>query len=579
MPRKRVVLAVAGCVAASFLLFLPRYLCHAGHADFTPFFPDEHPHGAYAWNLRSGWEYLKALGLRRANMDMFRLSAEWLLAVVAVLATARTRAGRWIRHGVVVAYGTLFLFLVYHYGLLYFYNRTPVLYDDARLALNLGHFLGDILNLKWALVLLALLGAWVAVVTLAALALREVARLASDPLPRAGWIGIGLLSLYCLLSLSWFGVQRDDPLVQLPSKRIVHNIVRTIERQREVAAFQSASPDRSYDPLLEAELDTRPNVYLLVVEAYGSVLATDAEFARRYQQMMETVESRLASKGLHARSRYSAAPVYGGGSWMSLATLQTGVLVGNQQMYDQLTRVSKHYPHLTRFFSTHDYTTVAIQPGNTHRPGLRSVDPFQRDRMIEAPDLDYRGRPFGWGKIPDQYSLGRARETVASTGSPTFFFFMGVTTHAPWDEVPPITDDWRALGDRALEPADDRGYFSTIAYEWEILERFIVDTADDDAIYLVVGDHQPALRRHDRAATYDTPVHVISRDRDLVESFGKYGFETGLWVPHTGDTTDFRHEGLYSLLISTLLERHGTADARTLAFVRLKGADASALNR
>ena len=252
------------------------------------------------------------------------------------------------------------------------------------------------------------------------------------------------------------------------------------------------------------------------------------------------------------RSRHSTAPIYGGGSWMSLATIQTGVRVKNQQTYDQLTRVADRYPHLTRYFATQGYQTVAVQPGNTRRPGLRSFDPYQRDVLIEAPDLGYTGREFGWGKIPDQYSLGYAAEAIADIEAPVFFFFVGVTTHAPWDEVPPVLENWRALNNEALTPTHASGYLETIRYEWSALERFIESTADDESVYIVLGDHQPALRRRERAATYDAPVHVLSRDADFIAYFDDYGFEPGLVIESSEAPSDLRHEGLYSLIISSL---------------------------
>ena len=224
---------------------------------------------------------------------------------------------------------------------------------------------------------------------------------------------------------------------------------------------------------------------------------------------------------------------------------------------------------------------LSQQTANTRRPGLRSFDPYQRDVMVEAPDLGYSGRPFGWGKIPDEWSLGYARdEVLAPLGSdePVFFFFMGVTTHAPWDEVPPDVDDWRELADDSLRAAERSGYLATIEYEWTHLSRFIRDTADESSVYIVLGDHQPALRRRERASTYDAPVHVISRDAELVDYFADYGFAPGLFT-ESPEVSDLRHEGLYSLIISALVERHGTADARGLAFVRREGADVSALNR
>lgn len=278
---------------------------------------------------------------------------------------------------------------------------------------------------------------------------------------------------------------------------------------------------------------------------------------------------------------------------MSIATVQTGVPIRNQLLYDRMVHVSGRYPHLTRFFDAHGYTTVSIQPGNTHRPGLPRMDPFSRDILLEAPDLEYQGPAYGWGKIPDQYSLGFAREHVLDDAArPRFVFFMGVSTHAPWDGLPPLVDDWHVLDEgadtgtlpRPAQPPTDgvasdtrRRYFDTVAYDLEVIARLIEDTADDDTLFVILGDHQPAFRNEDRAPSYNAPMHVISRDEALIDAFANAGFEPGLFT-EPGEPA-LNHEGVYSLLTSRLLRRYGTDSAALAATYYPHGAELTALNR
>ena len=60
----------------------------------------------------------------------------------------------------------------------------------------------------------------------------------------------------------------------------------------------------------------------------------------------------------------------------------------------------------------------------------------------------------------------------------------------------------------------------------------------EDALAIVVGDHQPRLPIRERDAGSSVPVHVISRRKDLPAAFGAYGFTRGLVPdqakPHRG---------------------------------------------
>ena len=66
----------ASLLALNLVLFLPTFLAAGGHVDALPFTPKEHPHGPFAFNAVSAVEYVKALLLRRPNLDVFRVSLE-----------------------------------------------------------------------------------------------------------------------------------------------------------------------------------------------------------------------------------------------------------------------------------------------------------------------------------------------------------------------------------------------------------------------------------------------------------------------------------------------------------------------
>jgi hypothetical protein len=591
---------IAGCVALNLAMFLPSYLLPSGPTgDFWPFFPAEHPRGPYAWNFRGAWEYGKALTVRRANGDIFRCSAEVALGIGLVLATARWRWGKVLRWVLSVGCIATLLFLSYHVSFERFFGRKPAVWQDARLSLNLMHYLGDHGALRGAVgALAALLGAVLAVVGVRHLfeGLAAASRLTSDRTRSRALAACLLASLAATVSTAWFGARRDDPVFQWVSKRMLWNLEASRENVLQARADADLPVDRRYDRLMEVKLATRPNVFLVMVEAYGELLSR-CDLRPAYQALMTRVEERLARIGYGARSGWSRAPVHGGLSWLSISTVQTGIRISDVGTHERLEQVAARIPSLPAFFKENGYRTVTFQPGNRERVGLKRFDLFARDEVFQARELEYRGEAYGWGEIPDQYSLGILRERVATTlgdGQPRFVFFMSVSTHHDWSDLPPYVKDWRGLQDHPSPPesvegwlpleeaaeigAEDRAhYFRSIEYDWRSLLDLLEDLKDPDAVVIVVGDHQPRLDCPKTPKTYDTPLHVLSRDAAFVDSFDEVGLVRGMFPSQNAPS--LAHEGMFSLLVEKLAQRHAGPQTRPRGLYIPEGSATSALNR
>ncbi|MEZ4679061.1 MAG: hypothetical protein R2932_33080 [Caldilineaceae bacterium] len=131
---------------------------------------------------------------------------------------------------------------------------------------------------------------------------------------------------------------------------------------------------------------------------------------------------------------------------------------------------------------------------------------------------------------------------------------------ADWHTLNTLEDDQGAIDDDMREHDVRRqDYFNAIAYDLNTLVQFILQNDDKDALYVLIGDHQPP-RVSRRADGFDTPIHIISRDAELITAFQEQGFAPGLWV--TDQEPTMKHEGLYSLLVRALLS-NGT-DTTTL---------------
>jgi hypothetical protein len=569
------------------LLFLPGYLFAQPPASFWPFVPHDRNYG---FDLRSLYLYLLTLVLRRENLDVFRISIDFV--ALCVLVSWAGSLPRWFARAVVSLaaslYTLLFLFTSYHNALYFFFARAPALGEDYKLLINLFHLVGEMGPLAGALIV-ALLAILVASHVLASIAFRALQLRAAEwsLRRRTGWtLGFAVVAA---LSLAWFGAKRDDPLLQLVSKRVFYNYHASVEEAVRLAKIYQGPPDHRYAEFFKIKLAKKPDVYLLMLEAYGEILST-WDMTDAYRALMARVESRLSAAGYHARSAYSRSPVHGGTSWFSIATVHTGIWIDRPDAYAALERIGSTVPSWTSFLREAGYRTHTLQPGTAEHTGLRHFDLFRHDVVVDRTVLPYAGHHYGWGRVPDQFSLGFFRENAWSQAArenrPRSLFYMCVSTHWSWgDGVPPYVRDWKALTHArgVSAPADEdptwpafaesqqigtdlrRSYFQSIAYEFRLLTEWLESEVGRDSVILIVGDHQPRLESdHPGPITLDTPVHVLSRDAAFVDGFAARGFQVGMYADPTS-APPLRHDALFSLMISALAARYGSADASSHA--------------
>jgi hypothetical protein len=524
--------------------------------------------------------------VRRANLDVFRLVVEWWALCLVTLALARTRFARPARIVGALAYVSLLLFLVYEHAFAWFFMREPVVTRDWVLLLNLWHFVVE-MRVTGFLAVAGVVGALGVVTWVIARALRALQELA-PPLWR--WaLPVGLV--WSAVSVAWFGVSRDDAVVQVVSKRVAWDLTRSRHENEKWAAAKREAPDRRYDDFAHIHLDRKPDVSLLVVEAYGEILAT-WDMTTAYRALMERVEARLAKRGLLAATITSAAPVHGGFSWFSLATMQSGVLIDRPDSFTQVR--SAGVPTLTGFMAQQGYLTIAVQPGTSEKAGVGPRDWVGHQRFIGSEELNYTGKAWGFGRIPDQFAMVELARQLPSFPSPRFLYTMSVSTHFPWgDHVPPyLSPDTlpSGVGPDLLHDASwpelpgtqdiaeyRRSYFKSVEYEFRVLTELIESDPSRDLLIVIVGDHQPRLESNAPGeVTLNTPVHVLTTDPATLQLFLEAGATKGM-MPRPGAT--MAHEGLFSLMVWALTEAHGDAVSKVLARWSPEGALPSGLYR
>jgi hypothetical protein len=183
-------------------------------------------------------------------------------------------------------------------------------------------------------------------------------------------------------------------------------------------------------------------------------------------------------------------------------------------------------------------------------PGLRKPWPegafYGFDRVYDAPSLDYGGPAFGWWEIPDQWSLAclHDREVRPTPRAPVLVVFATMSSHFPFVPLAPYVPDWDALCGSApyastpdlaerLAETPDWGamggpYVRAVDASLTWLAGYLEGPAPADAVFVVLGDHQPAAQVSGPGASRDVPVHVLGRPGPILEALRAVGFQPGL---------------------------------------------------
>ncbi len=291
------------------------------------------------------------------------------------------------------------------------------------------------------------------------------------------------------------------------------------------------------------------DVVLIFVESYGRSAIEDPRYSGTTRPRLQSVDKELGAAGLHAASAWVTSPTVGGLSWLAHGTLLSGLWIDSQARYDRLIRSNQ--PSLNRLFAEAGWKTAAVMPAITM--DWPDASYFDYARILPAADLGYRGKPFNWITMPDQYTLSAFERLVRGPdrqrGHPVMAEIALISSHAPWTPVARLVD-WEAVGDGSVFNAQAtsgdppsvvwsdpervrRQYIATIDYSLETLGSYMVRFGKD-TVFVVLGDHQPAAIVTGQNASRAVPLHVVSGDADLIAGFKAQGFSAGMLPASTG---------------------------------------------
>lgn len=272
------------------------------------------------------------------------------------------------------------------------------------------------------------------------------------------------------------------------------------------------------------------DVLLIFVEAYGRHALEDPGSAPVAQ--LAASEAALRVSGYAMRSAWLVSPTFGGASWLAHGTFVTGLWIDDHQRYNTL--FVSDYKTLISDFGRSGWRTVAVMPLFT-RPWPEGAF-FGYDQIYTSANLGYAGPPFGYITMPDQYVLSTfdAREMQAPGRKPIMLEMALNSSHLPWTPRPHFVP-WENVGDGSVFATAREGsefdvdwldkakmrdhYHKAISYTLQAVFSYLTDKITQPALVIVVGDHQPISPIAGAAASHDVPIHILSRDPALLESF------------------------------------------------------------
>ncbi len=293
------------------------------------------------------------------------------------------------------------------------------------------------------------------------------------------------------------------------------------------------SPAVDATPAVDGDWFPKRDIYVVFFESYGATVfddpARDAELDGAYGALERILEETAWT----AVSAAVDSTTFGGASWLAHTSLLSGRQIGDQR--DYLTLIESGRPLLSHDFRAAGYRTIALMPGITQEWPEGAA--FGYDRIYDAETIGYDGPRFGWWEIPDQYSLAflQRQEIDVADRAPLFVLHPTVMSHMPFSPTPPYSEDWGQLaatldGANVEEQADSRSaaYVAAVQYNLAVLGGFLRRIADDDAVIVVLGDHQPPALITGANASWAVPVHVFASDRKTLDGFVGVGFQSGL---------------------------------------------------
>ena len=421
------------------------------------------------------------------------------------------------------------------------YGRDVNLYWDVRHMPSVGAMFTRVAA-SWAVAAGVAVAAGAPLVLYAAsrLCLGRLARAAADPSMRR-WLGAA-----AGLTVILWGAEQATGWRLADRIRFADPVAPAYAREAYEVAYEASGAGLDAlgpPPVIHSDLArvAGADVFLIFMESYGAVSWDAPDLAGPLAASRNQLTRVIQGTGRGVVSAMVESPTFGGESWLAHLSLLSGTEVRDNRTNARL--LAQERDTLVTLFQRGGYHAVALAPGMLVAWPEGAF--YGYDDVYDYDRLGYRGPPFGWWSVTDQYALATLdrHEIAPSARAPRFVFFSTISTHAPFTPAPPYQADWeRVLTphpyeadvlDRAWSEQPDwmnlgPSYVQALRYAYATIGGYLALRADRDLVLILVGDHQPPSLVSGAGASWNVPVHVIAGRSELLQRLQRHRFRPGL---------------------------------------------------
>ena len=486
-----------------------------------------------------------------------RLPLEGLI-LIAAAALAPPRARRVLVWVVGPLIGLVILLKILNIGFFAAFDRPFDPYQDVSYTGVGVETLRASLGSGQANLILAIVGLLVVgLPVLTTLAMRRVTRIAAE---HRIWSLRTVAGLGAVWVLCWaFGAQfvAHTPIASTSTASLLIGEVNAFEADIEDHAVFASEID--HDPFAATPGDhlltalRGKDVLLVFVESYGKVAVEGSSVSPAVDAVLANETKRLQTAGFSARSAFMTAPTFGGLSWLSHSSLQSGLSVNTPQRYGQLIATQRFT--LSDAFNRAGWRTVYDAPANDPAwpPGKTF---YHFDKLYNRFDVGYRGPKFAYASMPDQYVLAALQrlELAKRHRRPVFAQVNLVSSHTPWTRIPELVP-WSQIGNGSIFnriPMKDTGngsvsfagawtwldingspviraaYGESLRYTLNALFSFLAHYRDPNLVVIALGDEQPWTIVSGDDPSHEVPISIIADDPAVLRRIAGWGWTDGL---------------------------------------------------
>ncbi len=387
----------------------------------------------------------------------------------------------------------------------------------------------------------------VALIVLTTLAMVRLTRVAANNRRWSLGAVTVLGAVWLLCSMSGAQLLSHTPIASTSTASYVVHEVRAVEADiHDEAVF---AKQIKHDPFRNTPGDRLltglrgKDVLLVFVESYGRIAVQGASFSPAVDALLAKGTRQLRAAGFSARSAFLTSSTFGGLSWLSHATLQSGVWVNGQRRFNQLVGTDRFT--LSDAFKRAGWRTIDFAPADD-RAWPEGSSYYHYDKLYDRRDMGYRGPTYNYAPMPDQYmflALQRL-ELGRNHRGPLFAEVDTVSSHMPWNRIPTMIP-WRDVGNGwifnrhpgwvakqgAFWPIRGRvraAYARSLEYSLNALISFVQHYGRKNLVLIVAGDEQPLAIVTGQGASHDVVVSVIAHDPAVLKRIAGWGWQAGL---------------------------------------------------